>query len=138
LTMYTAFYGLTRKPFKMTPDPAFLYLTNQHREALAGLTYAILDRKGFIVLSGTAGAGKTTLLSWVLEKLPVSQVQSSVILNPTLTRDEFLEAAMLDFGITDIPSSKAGRLWLLQKFLTQSKNEDRISVLVIDEAHKLS
>jgi len=136
--MYTAFYGLTRKPFKMTPDPAFLYLTDQHREALAGLTYAILERKGFIALSGTAGAGKTTLLSWVLEKLPASQVQSSVILNPTLTRDEFLEAAMLDFGITDIPSSKAARLWSLQKFLAQSKMDDRISVLVIDEAHKLS
>ena len=136
--MYSSFYGLTRKPFRMTPDPAFLYMTDQHREALAGLTYAILDRKGFIALSGTAGAGKTTLLSWVLQKLPVSQIQSSVILNPTLTRDEFLEAAMLDFGITDIPSSKAGRLWLLQKFLAQGKTDDKISVLVIDEAHKLS
>jgi general secretion pathway protein A len=136
--MYNAYYGLTKKPFNMTPDPAFLFLTEQHREALAGLTYAILDRKGFLALSGMAGSGKTTLLAWVLQKLPLSQVQSSVILNPTLTRDEFLEMAMLDFGISDIPASKALRLWILQKFLVKGKEEGKVSVLVIDEAHKLS
>jgi general secretion pathway protein A len=136
--MYTAFFGLSKMPFNMTPDPAFLYLTDQHREALAGLTYSILDRKGFLTLSGMAGAGKTTLLAWVLQKLPVSKVQSSVILNPTLTPSEFLEMAMLDFGIQDIPESKAHRLWLLQKFLLKGQREDKISVLIIDEAHKLS
>jgi general secretion pathway protein A len=136
--MYTAFFGLTKKPFNMTPDPAFLYLTDQHREALAGLTYAILDRKGFLALSGTAGSGKTTLLAWVLQKLPVTKVQSSVILNPTLTPSEFLEMAMLDFGIPEIPVSKAHRLWLLQKFLLKGQREDKINVLIIDEAHKLS
>jgi general secretion pathway protein A len=136
--MYTAFFGLTKKPFNMTPDPSFLYLTDQHREALAGLTYSILDRKGFLALSGTAGAGKTTLLAWVLQKLPVTKVQSSVILNPTLTPNEFLEMAMLDFGIPDIPTSKAHRLWLLQKFLLKGQREDKVSVLIVDEAHKLS
>jgi general secretion pathway protein A len=136
--MYTAFYSLTKKPFKMTPDPAFLYMTRQHREALAGLSYAIMDQKGFLVLSGVAGAGKTTLLAWVLEKLPATKVQSSVILNPTLTPSEFLELAMLDFGITDIPESKAHRLRILQKFLLDGQREERVSVLIIDEAHKLS
>ncbi len=136
--MYMEFYGLAKKPFNMTPDPAFLFLTTQHREALAGLTYAILERKGFLVLSGMSGAGKTTLLSWVLKKLPSDRVQSSVILNPTLTREEFLEMAMLDFGITDIPASKARRLWVLQNFLLQERQEGRISVLIVDEAHQLS
>jgi general secretion pathway protein A len=136
--MYTAFFGLTKKPFKMTPDPAFLFLTEQHREALAGLSYAILDRKGFMALSGMAGAGKTTLLAWVLQKLPVSEVQSSVILNPTLTSSEFLELAMLDFGIPEIPASKAQRIWVFQKFLLKGQREGKISVLIIDEAHKLS
>ncbi|MGO9444979.1 MAG: ExeA family protein [Thiobacillaceae bacterium] len=136
--MYNAFFGLTKNPFNMTPDPAFLYHTDQHREALAGLTYAILNQKGFLALSGMAGAGKTTLLAWVLQKLPVTKVQSSVILNPTLTPNEFLEMAMLDFGITDIPTSKAHRLWTLQKFLLKGQREDKVSVLIIDEAHKLS
>jgi general secretion pathway protein A len=136
--MYKEFYGLSRKPFNMTPDPAFLFLTAQHREALAGLTYAILERKGFLVLSGMAGLGKTTLLAWVLQKLPSDRVQSSVILNPMLTREEFLELAMLDFGLTDIPVSKAQRLWILQKFLLQGKEEGKVNVLIVDEAHKLN
>jgi general secretion pathway protein A len=136
--MYTEFYGLTKKPFNMTPDPAFLFQTEQHREALAGLSYAILDRKGFLVLSGTAGTGKTTLLAWVLQKLPCDRVQSSVILNPTLTPSEFLELAMLDFDIPNVPESKAQRLWKLQKFLLKGKQEGKINVLIIDEAHKLS
>src|SRR5690242_6840359 len=114
--MYIAFFRLAKKPFNMTPDPAFLYLTAQHREALAGLTYAILEHKGFLALSGMAGAGKTTLLAWVLKKLPVSKVRSSVILNPTLTPSEFLELAMIDFGIKDVPVSKAQRLRLFQNF----------------------
>jgi general secretion pathway protein A len=136
--MYAAFYSLQKKPFGMTPDPSFLYMTSQHREALAGLTYAILDRKGFLVLSGMAGAGKTTLLAWVLQKLPCDKVRSSVILNPTLTRDEFLELAMLDFGIDQIPASKAQRLWALQNHLLESSKQGMVNVLIVDEAHKLS
>ena len=136
--MYTAYFGLNTKPFNITPDPAFLFMTEQHREALSGLTYSILDRKGFVALSGTAGSGKTTMLGWVLTKLSASQVQSSVILNPSLTRDEFLEMVMLDFGICDIPTSKAQRLWMLQKFLVRGQQEGKVNVLVIDEAHKLT
>ncbi len=136
--MYTEFYNLARKPFNMTPDPGYLFLTNQYREALAGLSYAIVERKGFLVLSGVAGCGKTTLLAWVLGRLPCEQVQSSVILNPMLKPDEFLEMVMLDFGMTDIPDSKARRLWMLQNFLVQGDREGKINVLIVDEAHKLS
>jgi general secretion pathway protein A len=136
--MYLDFYGLKHRPFNMTPDPAFLFLTRQHREALAGLTYAILDRKGFLVLTGMAGSGKTTLLAWVLQKLSVSRMQSSVILNPTLTPNEFLEMAMLDFGLTDIPASKAQRLWMLQGLLLRGREQGKANVLIVDEAHKLS
>ena len=136
--MYIAFFGLSKKPFNMTPDPAFLYLTGQHREALAGLTYSIMDKKGFLMLSGTAGAGKTTLLAWVLEKLPVSKIRSSVILNPTLTPSEFLELAMMDFGIKEIPASKAQRLRIFQKLLLQGHRDGMVTVLIVDEAHKLS
>ena len=136
--MYTAFHNLTKKPFSMTADPSFLFVTKQHREALVGLTYAILDRKGFLVLSGMAGSGKTTLLTWVLERLSCDRLRSSVILNPTLTREEFLELVMLDFGVTDIPASKAQRLWVLQNFLVAGAKEGKVSVLIVDEAHKLS
>jgi general secretion pathway protein A len=136
--MYCKFFGLDKKPFNMTPDPAFLFLTAQHREALVGLTYSILERKGFVVLTGDAGTGKTTLLTRVLQHMPETKVQSSVILNPTLTPAEFLELALLDFGIPEVPASKAQRLVKMQKLLLEGHREGRISTLVIDEAHKLS
>jgi general secretion pathway protein A len=136
--MYTDFFGLQKLPFNLTPDPAFLYLPPKHRQALAGLTYAILERKGFAVLTGDAGTGKTTLINSVLSRLPAGRVESSFILNPTLTASEFLEIVMLDFDIPDVPASKAQRLWKLQEFLAQVHHQNRYAVLVIDEAHKLS
>ena len=122
----------------MTPDPAFLFMTTQHREALAGLTYSILGRKGFVALIGDAGSGKTTLLARVLERLPAAQVCSSVILTPTLTPAEFLELMLLDFGLSAIPASKAQRLLMLQRFLVDAQSLGKVAVLVVDEAHKLT
>ncbi len=136
--MYTAFHNLAKKPFSMTADPSFLFVTKQHREALVGLTSAVLDRRGVLVLSGIAGSGKTTLLSWVLQRIACDKVRSAVILNPTLTRDEFVEMAMLDFGITNVPASKAQRLWMLQNFLLGGVKDGKVNVLIVDEAHKLS
>lgn len=136
--MYKEAFGLRKNPFNLTPDPGFLYLTPQHREALVGLTYAILQRKGFVVLTGEAGTGKTTLLARLLQFLPAAKLQFSVVMNPTLTPAEFLEFALLDFGISDIPSSKAQRLWKLQNFIMQGEREGKVSALVVDEAHKLT
>jgi general secretion pathway protein A len=136
--MYNKFFGLQRNPFNLTPDPGFLFLTAQHREALAGLTYAILGRKGFVVLTGGPGTGKTTLLMRVLEYLPKDRLRSSVILNTTLSPTEFLETALLNFGITDIPASKAQRLLKLQAMLMECHRAGKVCALVVDEAHKLS
>src|ERR1035438_3831032 len=136
--MYNAFFSLRKKPFNMTPDPGFLFLTAKHREALVGLTYAILDRKGFAVLTGDAGTGKTTLLARLLQEVPAAKMQSSVILNPMLAPNEFLEMIMLDFGIPDIPESKARRIWKFHQFLLQGKRDGKVSVLIVDEAHKLT
>jgi general secretion pathway protein A len=136
--MYNAFFSLSKKPFNMTPDPAFLFLTAKHREALVGLTYAILDHKGFAVLTGDAGTGKTTVLARLLQEVPAAKMQSSVILNPTLTPAEFLELALLDFGVAQIPASKAQRLDKMQRLLLSGQRQGKISMLVVDEAHKLS
>jgi general secretion pathway protein A len=136
--MYKDFFGLEKLPFNLTPDPAFLFLPPKHREALTGLTYAVMERKGFVVLSGEAGTGKTTLINSVLSHLPADRVETSIILNPTLTAPEFLEGVLLDFDITDLHASKAQRLWKFQEFLARTHRENRYAVLVIDEAHKLS
>jgi general secretion pathway protein A len=136
--MYYHFFGLQKSPFNMTPDPGFLFLTPQHREALAGLTYAILGQKGFLVLTGEAGTGKTTLLARVLQHLPPGRIKASVILNPMLTAAEFLEMALLDFGVTEIPANKAQRLTKLRQLLIEADRQKTICALIVDEAHKLT
>jgi general secretion pathway protein A len=136
--MYAQHYGLRKHPFGLTPDPSFLFLTEQHREALVGLTYAITQRKGYVTLTGEVGTGKTTLLSRVLQFLPPGKLQFSLVMNPTLTPSEFLELVLLDFGIQDIPESKARRIWVLQDLLLRGEKEGKVSALIVDEAHKLS
>ncbi|MBV8550996.1 MAG: AAA family ATPase [Acidobacteriaceae bacterium] len=122
----------------MTPDPQFLFLTPRHREALAALLFAVMERKGFMVMTGDAGTGKTTLARKLLVSTPQTCAQFSVIVNPTLTPSEFLEYVLMDFGLSDVPSSKAQRLALLTKLLVRAHGEGKTSVLVIDEAHLLT
>ena len=136
--MYETFFELTKNPFRMTPDPELLFFTPAHREAFAGLTYSILSRKGFTVLTGDAGTGKTTLVTAILKSIPATRAHMCVLLNPTLTPPEFLELALLQFGFADISPSKAQRLMALQRFLIDSDKAGRVPVLIVDEAHKLS
>src|SRR5580704_17735374 len=108
--MYEAFFGLNKKPFAMTPDPEFLFMTSSLREALAGITYTILERKGFAVLTGDAGTGKTTLLNSVMGTLSGSVAYVGWSINPLLTASELFELALLDLGIPNISTSKAQRI----------------------------
>lgn len=136
--MYLAYFKLKRNPFGMTPDPSLLFLTESHRDALAGVTYSILSGKGFVVLIGDAGTGKTTVISRMLRHIPSDQAIFSVLLNPTLSPEEFLESVLADFGIPEVPSSKVQRLAKLQEFVTGAHAEGKTCVLIVDEAHKLS
>jgi general secretion pathway protein A len=136
--MYEAFFGLKRPPFTTAPSPDCLYLSNQHREAMAGLEYAICNRKGFVALIGEAGTGKTSIVSEMLQWFGATQGLSSLILNPLMTPAEFLEMILLDFGISPVPESKAQRLWKLQALLLEQHRAGRTAVLIVDEAHKLS
>src|SRR5258707_10222017 len=135
--MYEAHFGLTSSPFSMTPDPGALFWTVAHREALAGLTYAVMRRKGFVVLTGPAGTGKTTLLRKLLDSSPVA-MRTSFVYNPTLTPSEFLEMALADFDMPPGAMNKAQRLRKLEQFLLSMYREGKVVVLIIDEAHKLS
>jgi type II secretory pathway predicted ATPase ExeA len=136
--MYNQFFGLQKNPFSMTPDPSFLHLTFQCREVLAGLTYAILDHKGLVILIGEAGTGKTTLLTRFLEAIPDKWLQPIVILNPTLTAPELLEAILLSIGVTEIPPTKPRRLFLVEQHLLEADKNGKTCALFVDEAHKLS
>src|SRR3954449_9906349 len=136
--MYLQHFGLEKSPFTLTPDPRFLFLTSRHREALAALLFAVTEHKGFMVMTGDAGTGKTTLVRKLLLSIPSTCAQFSVIVNPALTRSELLESVLMDFGQSEIPSSKALRLSLFKALLLRAHEEGRTSVLVIDEAHLLS
>src|SRR5580704_10437738 len=113
--MYESFFKLQKTPFGMNPDPSCLFMTPSHREAFAGLVYAISRRKGFVVLTGDAGTGKTSLLRALIRS--TDSTKFSVILTPRLNSDEFLELALLDFGVTDIPDAKSKRIFKLQQVL---------------------
>ncbi len=95
--MYSSFFGLNEDPFNLTPDPKFLYLSAQHREALNHLIYGINERKGFIVISGGIGTGKTTLCRALLASLD-AKVDSALIFNSYVTDIELLEAVNQEFG----------------------------------------
>lgn len=136
--MYKDFFGLRQDPFRLSPDPSFLFLTDQHREALSALTLAILQRKGLVVLTGEVGTGKTTLLTRILQFLPSSRLQYSLIANPAVTRPEFLEFALLNFGVTELPASKGHRLCTLLNLIVEGQRQGKVSVLIVDEAQKLS
>jgi len=136
--MYELFFGLSRNPFSMTADPGMLYITTQHREALAALSYGITARKGMMALTGEAGTGKTSLLMRLTTHLHNGNIRSSIILNPHLSAGEMLEMIMTDFGLADAGKGKAKLLQGLQQFLLENFRGGRICLLIVDEAHRLS
>ena len=97
--MYQEFYGLREKPFVLTPDPQFLFLSESHRTAIESLLYGIQQKEGFMVITGDIGTGKTTICRALLEKLD-KNVKTAVIFNSFLTEEELLESILLDFGFS--------------------------------------
>jgi general secretion pathway protein A len=135
--MYLKFFGLTEKPFELTPNPKFLFLTPGHREALAQLTYGVQEEKGFILMTGEVGTGKTTLLRTLADRM-AGQIDTAFILNSTLPFDEILEYALADFGVPDPRGTRAQRLMALNHFLIEQRRANRKTILIIDEAQNLS
>ncbi len=135
--MYEKFFGLQRSPFPIVPDPESVHLTGQHADVISGAVFGVLERKGFVVLTGEAGLGKTTAIRGITEMLGKYRAQASIISHPTLNASDFLELAMLNFGLPEVSDSKAQRLKVLEHFLLDADAAGRISVLIVDEAHKL-
>lgn len=135
--MYREFYGLVRSPFEMSPDPSFLYLGDTHREGLAMLQYAMQSRKGFVALTGEVGTGKTTLVHALLSQLEVT-TPSAFVFNPRLDPLDFLRVLFDEFGIEEQCRTKAEYLMALNHFLIECLSQDRIALLIIDEAQNLS
>ncbi len=137
--MYNAFYNLTRNPFDISPDPAFLFETPRHNEALAALYHAVRSHKGFVVLTGEVGTGKTLLLRCVLELFSESKdIKYAYVFNGRLSPCEFLEYIATDFGLSVAGKNKTQILFDLSNFLVSRGSKELTTVLVVDEAHHLS
>ncbi|HEX6994833.1 MAG TPA: AAA family ATPase [Gammaproteobacteria bacterium] len=135
--MYTEFFGLNEKPFSITPDPRYLYLSRRHADALAHLIYGISESGGFIQLTGEVGTGKTTLIRSVLEQLP-EKAEIALILNPQLTAREFIENICEELRMP-IPAGGSLRALIaaLNQHLLDAHAQGRRIVLIVDEAQTL-
>lgn len=135
--MYLSYYHLTDKPFQISTDTRFLWLSENHREALANLKYGLLQNNGFVVLTGAVGTGKTTLVNALLEMLDES-VLVATINHPTLDGLDFLRLIAKSYDPQVTADNKADLLLIFKAFLQQAYERNRTVLLVIDEAHRLS
>ena len=137
--MYQQFYGLTDKPFSLTPNPRFVFYSQQYREAEGQLLYGINNREGFMLVTGQPGTGKTTLCRDLIEKLDRNKSQSALIFNPFLNGVEMLAALLTEFGVS-VPTggSRKDLLDRLNQFLLAQLALGRSCVAIFDEAQHLS
>jgi general secretion pathway protein A len=136
--MYQRFFGLRESPFNVNPDPRYLFLTRHIQEALAGLTYGIQNRKGFILLTGEVGTGKTTLLNRLLDWLHGQRVATAFIFNSKLDVNQLFDYTMADFGIPCETREKSQVLLRLNQWLLERYRAGEAAVLIVDEAQNLS
>lgn len=135
--MYKQFFGLTRNPFEISPDPFFYHPTPRHNEALANLHYGVGRRKGFIVITGEVGTGKTLLVRCLLSELRKNNIAFAYVFNPVLPVVEFFQYIMADLGLPHAGRTKAEMLLDLNRFLIQRHARGLITALVVDEAQAL-
>ncbi|MDX1764892.1 MAG: AAA family ATPase, partial [bacterium] len=135
--MYEHFFGFTEKPFKMVPDPRYLYLSGAHKAALSHLKYGLEDRNGFVVITGEVGCGKTLLLRVLMNELPRTTEVARVI-NTNFNALELLEHVLHDFGVETKGETKPRMVALLNQKLLESYAEHKDALLVVDEAQNLS
>jgi general secretion pathway protein A len=132
--MYEGYYGLNERPFDLTPNPRFLFLSNRHREALTHLQYGLTGRPGLTVITGEAGTGKTTLVRAALQSLNGAGSGVVHLSNPTLNRAEFFEYLAAGLGFP--PESAASKPRFLRELETAASSRGALA-LVVDEAQSL-
>jgi general secretion pathway protein A len=138
--MYLAFFGLNEKPFAITPDPRYLFLSERHAEALAHLLYGITEAGGFVQLTGEVGTGKTTVVRSLLAQTP-QHAEIALILNPRMTAPEFLLTICEELGIgvqDSATNSLKDLVDILSRYLLRAHSHGKRVVLIVDEAQNLA
>jgi type II secretory pathway predicted ATPase ExeA len=137
--MYEEFYGLSEKPFSLTPNPRFVFQSEQYRTAEEALLYGIGQKEGFMLVTGAPGTGKTTLCRDLLEKLNPEQYRVALLFNPFLNGVEMLQALLAEFGLGDaVTTSRKELLDRLNTYLLQQLANGRTCIAIFDEAQHLS
>lgn len=136
--MYNEYFGFKEAPFSIAPDPRYLYMTAQHREALAHLVYGLNSEGGCILLTGEVGTGKTTICRCLLEQIP-EQANVALVLNPKVNEIELLETICDELKISYPASSNSLKTYTdrIYDFLIESNSKNEKTVLIIDEAQNL-
>ncbi len=134
--MYTKFFGLTKKPFSLIPDPNFLFLSSKHKKAFITLQYGLVSQAGFTVITGEIGSGKTTLVRSLLRKIE-SQCEVGLITNTHSAFGDLLTWVLAAFKIESSASNKAERYQAFVEFITEKSSENKRVVLIVDEAQNM-
>ena len=135
--MYDSFYGLNEKPFHIVPNPNYLYMSPKHQNALTHLEYGLMERVGFILLTGEIGTGKTTLIRYLLNQIE-SDMEVAVIFNTNVSSDQLLSLILNEFELNAEVDDKIKTLDTFYQFLIEKYAEDKRVLLIIDEAQNLS
>jgi len=134
--MYESFYGLKEKPFNLTPDPDYLYMSPGHENAYSHLEYAIQESKGFVVVTGEVGSGKTTLINYLLRKIPQT-IHIGIINNTFIQPQELLRMICHEFNLQYEDSEKTALLTRFYNYLLEQYSKRERVILIIDEAQNL-
>jgi len=135
--MYEKFYGLKEKPFQITPNPRYLYMSPLHENALTYLEYGLMENVGFILLTGKVGTGKTTLVRHIMDQFETEK-EIAVIFNTNVTTDELICLTLHAFDLVPEVGNKVNNLEYFYQFLIKKYAENKHVLLIIDEAQNLS
>src|SRR5439155_25630896 len=135
--MYERFFGLVDAPFRLTPDPRYLFLSRKHAEALAHLRLGLSESSGFVCITGDVGTGKTTLLRAFLADIG-PEVATAYIFNPALSALELVQTINSELGLPSTSTSQKELMDALNAHLLAQRRAGHLSVVIIDEAQALS
>ncbi len=134
--MYESFYGFKEKPFKLLPDPDYLFMSKAHEDAYINLEYAISENKGFVVITGEIGSGKTTLINFLLRKIP-QDINVAIITHTDVSPSQFVKMMCLEYELEVFGMDKAEMLQVFYDFLLKQFSMGNRVVLIVDEAQNL-